>query len=35
MQAVRDRMLSHGSIATKYVRELEGLPPAGTAPATK
>jgi uncharacterized protein (DUF885 family) len=25
MQAVRDRMLSHGSIATKYVRQLEGL----------
>jgi uncharacterized protein (DUF885 family) len=35
MQAVRDRMLSHGSIATKYVRELEGLPPAETALATK
>ncbi len=31
MLAVRDRMLSHGSIATKYVRELEGLPPAETA----
>ncbi|MCK9688673.1 DUF885 domain-containing protein [Scleromatobacter humisilvae] len=31
MLAVRDRMLSHGSIATKYVRELEGLPPADTA----
>ena len=29
--AVHDRMLSHGSIATKYVRELEGLPPVGTA----
>ncbi|MFL6698426.1 MAG: DUF885 domain-containing protein [Vitreoscilla sp.] len=28
MQAVRDRMLSHGSIATRYVRQLEGLPPA-------
>jgi len=27
MQAVRDRMLSHGSIATKYVRQLEGLAP--------
>jgi len=27
--SVRDRMLSHGSIATKYVRQLEGLPPAG------
>ena len=26
--AVHDRMLSHGSIATKYVRQLEGLPPA-------
>lgn len=25
---VRDRMLSHGSIATKYVRQLEGLAPA-------
>jgi uncharacterized protein (DUF885 family) len=24
----RDAMLSHGSIATKYVRQLEGLPPA-------
>jgi len=23
---VRDHMLSHGSIATKYVRELEGVP---------
>ena len=29
--AVHDRMLSHGSIATRYVRELEGLPPAGAA----
>jgi uncharacterized protein (DUF885 family) len=29
MQTVRDRMLSHGSIATKYVRQLEGLPGAG------
>ena len=29
--AVHDRMLSHGSIATKYVRELEGLPEAGKA----
>ena len=28
MLAVRDRMLSHGSIATRYVRELEGLAPA-------
>jgi len=27
---VRDRMLSHGSIATKYVRRLEGLAPAGS-----
>ena len=27
--AVHDRMLSHGSIATKYVRQLEGLPEAG------
>jgi uncharacterized protein (DUF885 family) len=26
MKAARDRMLSHGSIATKYVRRLEGLP---------
>jgi uncharacterized protein (DUF885 family) len=26
---VHDRMLSHGSIATKYVRQLEGLPAAG------
>jgi uncharacterized protein (DUF885 family) len=26
---VHDRMLSHGSIATKYVRQLEGLPEAG------
>ena len=26
--AVHDRMLSHGSIATKYVRQLEGLAPA-------
>ena len=33
--AVHDRMLSHGSIATKYVRELEGLPPAETAMAAK
>jgi uncharacterized protein (DUF885 family) len=31
MQAVRDRMLSHGSIATKYVRQLEGLAPAEAA----
>ena len=30
-QAVRDRMLSHGSIATKYVRQLEGLAPVGAA----
>ena len=30
---VRDRMLSHGSIATKYVRQLEGLAPQG-APAS-
>ncbi|MFL6697781.1 MAG: DUF885 domain-containing protein [Vitreoscilla sp.] len=35
MQAVRDRMLSHGSIATRYVRQLEGLPPADTAIAPK
>jgi len=28
--AVHDRMLSHGSIATKYVRQLEALPEAGT-----
>jgi uncharacterized protein (DUF885 family) len=28
MLAVRDRMLSHGSIATRYVRQLEGLAPA-------
>ena len=35
MLEVRDRMLSHGSIATKYVRQLEGLPPAETALATK
>ena len=28
---VHDRMLSHGSIATKYVRQLEGLPEAGAA----
>ena len=27
MQAVRDAMLAHGSIATKYVRELSGLAP--------
>jgi uncharacterized protein (DUF885 family) len=26
--AVHDRMLSHGSIATRYVRQLEGLAPA-------
>ena len=31
MLAVRDRMLSHGSIATKYVRQLEGLAPAEAA----
>jgi uncharacterized protein (DUF885 family) len=31
MLPVRDRMLSHGSIATKYVRQLEGLPPAEAA----
>ena len=30
MQAVRDAMLAHGSIATKYVRELSGLAPAGS-----
>jgi uncharacterized protein (DUF885 family) len=30
-QAVHDRMLSHGSIATKYVRQLEGLPEANAA----
>jgi len=35
MLAVRDRMLSHGSIATKYVRQLEGLAPAETAMADK
>ena len=29
--AVHDRMLSHGSIATKYVRQLEGLAPADAA----
>ncbi len=29
--AVRDQMLSHGSIATKYIRQLEGLPAAGAA----
>ena len=28
MLAVRDKMLSHGAIATKYVRQLEGLAPA-------
>ena len=27
---VHDRMLSHGSIATKYVRQLEGLAPASS-----
>ncbi len=32
---VRDRMLSHGSIATKYVRQLEGLAPVGTAATTR
>jgi uncharacterized protein (DUF885 family) len=26
LKAARDRMLSHGSIATRYVRRLEGLP---------
>jgi uncharacterized protein (DUF885 family) len=31
MQTVRDTMLSHGSIATKYVRQLEGLPEAAAA----
>jgi len=31
IQAVHDRMLSHGSIATKYVRQLEGLAPADAA----
>jgi uncharacterized protein (DUF885 family) len=31
MRTVRDRMLSHGSIATKYVRQLEGLPEAAAA----
>jgi uncharacterized protein (DUF885 family) len=31
MLTVHDRMLSHGSIATKYVRQLEGLPEAGAA----
>ena len=30
MLVVRDRMLSHGSIATKYVRQLEGLAPAAS-----
>jgi uncharacterized protein (DUF885 family) len=34
MQAVRDRMLSHGSIATKYVRQLEGLAPPSVAVST-
>jgi uncharacterized protein (DUF885 family) len=29
MLAVHDKMLSHGAIATKYVRQLEGLAPAG------
>ena len=29
-KAARDAILSHGSIATKYVRRLEGLPPAST-----
>jgi len=33
--AVHDRMLSHGSIATKYVRELEGLAPAPQVTAAK
>ena len=28
MQSVHDAMLAHGSIATKYVRQLAGLPPA-------
>ncbi len=36
MQAVRDRMLSHGSIATKYVRQLEKLAsPSRTAAAPR
>ena len=30
MQAVRDAILAHGPIATKYVRQLTGLPPAGS-----
>ena len=30
VQAVHDRMLSHGSIATRYVRQLEGLAPPAT-----
>jgi uncharacterized protein (DUF885 family) len=30
MQAVRDAMLAHGAIATKYVRQLAGLPPAAS-----
>jgi uncharacterized protein (DUF885 family) len=33
LRAARDRILSHGSIATKYVRQLEGLPPAAALPA--
>jgi len=31
LKAARDAILSHGSIATKYVRRLEGLPPVSTA----
>ena len=30
MQSVHDAMLAHGSIATKYVRQLTGLPPAAS-----
>jgi uncharacterized protein (DUF885 family) len=32
LRAARDRILSHGSIATKYVRRLEGLPPVAALP---
>jgi uncharacterized protein (DUF885 family) len=32
-RAARDRILSHGSIATKYVRRLEGLPAGAALPA--
>jgi uncharacterized protein (DUF885 family) len=30
MQSVRDAMLAHGTIATKYVRQLAGIAPAAT-----